>query len=98
MTLALDKLKFLSDTDKKAVIADLLSEFELLSYSAEQGTSTATEPATKRHKGEHKLLEFIEEFVQSDSVVELSTQQQLETEVSRYMGEEATCTSQSPLE
>ena len=42
-------------------------------------------------------MEFIEEYVvQSDTAVETSTQQQLETEVSQYMGEEAT--SQSPLD
>ncbi len=89
-------LKFLPESERKTTIAELESDFDLISSNAK--CSSATEPAAKRKKGEFKLMELIGELAQpaKDSEVPISRKEQLGTEVSRYIGEEST--SLSPLE
>ena len=88
-------LKFLPESDRKSAVDSLKSDFDLVHFAVERSTSIEP-PVPKRSKGEHKLLEFIVEFMEPASEDEVSTEQQLEIEVSRYMGEENT--SQCPLE
>ena len=86
-------LKFLSELERKAAISNLKMDFELVN---EMKQSRTNEPPPKRPKGEHKLLEFIGEIIESTSELETSLEEQLEIEISRYLGEEST--SKSPLE
>ena len=56
------------------------------------------EPLPKRPKGEHKILEFIGDIVESNSESDstIPLEEKLETEVSRYIGDEQT--NQPPME
>ena len=81
-------LKFLPESDRKTAIADLESDFHLIFSNAE--CSNESEPSTKRPKGEFMLMEFIGEFLQLANDSEVPRQEQLVTEVSRYISKEST--------
>ena len=53
-------MKFLAKLDRITAINNLKLEFDLVVQPLKQSTSESDdEPAPKRPKGEHKLLEFI---------------------------------------
>ena len=90
-------MKFLAEADRKTAIENLKLDFNLVVQPSKQSTSESDdEPAPKRPKGEQKLLELIGGILENTSEQETPADEQLETEVSRYLGEEST--NQSPLE
>ena len=88
-------LKFLSETSREEVKIDLKLDVDVLSRT--ESSATSLEPPPKKSKGEHKLMEFIGEMVGSNEEGEslTSLEDQLDIEISRYMGEEHT--HQPPL-
>ena len=89
-------LKFLPDNSKRDVILNLKLDLSLT--HPVESSLTSLEPPAKRSKGEHKLLEFLEEMTETAEVAETcsSMEEQLDLEICRYKGEEAT--DQGPLQ
>jgi hypothetical protein len=79
------------------VITDLKFDVDLINPI--ESSRASLEPLPKKSKGEHQLIEIIGEMAMPASSEEIELgyglEEQLETEISRYKGEEHT--HQSPL-
>ena len=91
-------LKLLSESSRKEVIDDLKLDVILIHpIDSNRASTSLEEPLPKKSKGEHKVLEFIGEMAGSSEEIEsyLPLEEQLDTEICRYKGEEHT--DMSPL-
>ena len=88
-------LKFLSEASRTEVICDLKLDINLI--HPVDSSRVSLEPLPKKSNSEHKLMDFIGEMAGSSKKMEscLSLEEQLDTEISRYKGEEHT--DKSPL-
>ena len=90
------KLKFLSRDERTEVSLLIESEAELMSDSQGEMLGISEEPLAKKSEGEKKLLELLCDLNESDDGGEdLSTEEKIKSEVTRYAGEEHT--SMCPL-
>ena len=78
-----NSLKFLPDDSRKDVIVNLKLDVSLIHPVDHESSPTSLEPPTKWSKGEHKLLEFLEEMTETAKVTETcsSMEEQLDLEI-----------------
>lgn len=99
-------LKFLQDSDRKSVVSDLRMDSYLVSDDVQHTDSTSRQvalepPAAKRPKGMYKLLQFIGDNSNNETDHDNSdlpsTDEKLEKEVQRYIGDEEKIQNDDPI-